>query len=112
MTKTQLQARMRRGFAAALRATGETGSLLRSGATVWTGTLSLQPDFSRRVAATGGQGGTTDLAAPYAAYLPYVAMPKPGDKLSWGGRIYAQVTAPANVGGMNVYWQLFLGEAL
>jgi hypothetical protein len=86
-------------------------------ATHWEGKGSIQyvrPRIQKAIASEN-QGMVEDPIS-LVAYLPYDAMPEESmmvidldGTVGDPGRAYIQSRKPANVGGLNVYWELYLG---
>ena len=84
---------------------------------LWSGMGSLQyvrPRIQKSIA--DEHGGTMEDPFSAVAYLPYEAMPDEsmlvvdvGGALGSVGERYHQSRRPANVGGVSVYWELYLG---
>jgi hypothetical protein len=85
--------------------------------THWEGRGSIQyvrPRIQKAIASEN-QGMVEDPIS-LVAYLPYDAMPEESmmvidldGTVGEVGRAYIQSRKPANVGGLNVYWELYLG---
>lgn len=85
--------------------------------THWEGMGSIQyvrPRIQKAIASEN-QGMVEDPIS-LVAYLPYEASPEDSmtvididGTVGQPGRAYAQSRKPANVGGLNVYWELYLG---
>lgn len=83
----------------------------------WEGLGSIQyvrPRIQKAIAAEN-QGMVEDPIS-LVAYLPYDALPEESmmvvdvdGVVGSAGRAYIQSRKPANVGGLNVYWELYLG---
>lgn len=86
-------------------------------ATHWEGKGSIQyvrPRIQKAIASEN-QGMVEDPIS-LVAYLPYEAKPEESmmvididGVVGAAGRAYLQSRKPANVGGLNVYWELYLG---
>jgi len=85
----------------------------------WEGMGSIQ--YVRSEALKGfadERGGTAEQPTAIECFLPYEAMPDEGmavvdvdGVLGTVGAYLTQNRAPANVGGADVHWQLYLGES-
>lgn len=85
--------------------------------THWQGLGSIQYVRPRIQKAFGDEnGGTIEDPISMIVYVPYEAMPNEGmvmvdvdGALGVPGQSYRQSRRPANVGGLSVYWEMYLG---
>ena len=83
----------------------------------WEGKGSIQyvrPRIQKAVASE--TGGTMEDNITIVCYVPHDALPSEGMKVvdvdgvaGNPGSVYSQSRAPANVGGLSVYWELYIG---
>ena len=88
--------------------------------THWTGKGSIQyvrPRIQKSIASENA--GTMEDPISAVAYVPYEAMPTESmvivdldGVLGEVGQRYQQSRPPANVGGVNVYWECYLGSSV
>lgn len=86
----------------------------------WSGKGSIQyvrPRIQKSIA--DEHAGTMEDSISAVAYLPYEAMPDESmllvdtdGVLGDPGQRYEQSRKPANVGGVNVYWEVYLGQGV